>query len=246
MLLSFNDVLIMTAPVTMINEIISYMEMCRREGLSLQKGMNFAVGRRPYSIILLSRQPGAPYTDQFCDDGTTLIYEGHDVPKSTGNPRPKTVDQEQFLPSGNLTENGKFFNAAAEYKAGKSAPHKVKAYEKLKAGIWLYNGVFNLIDAWLDCSSDRKVFKFKLMLADEQDHEPGYVASQLEHNRLIPSQVKFSVWQRDNGKCVKCSASDNLHFDHIIPYSKGGSSLTPENIQLLCCRHNLQKRDTLD
>jgi 5-methylcytosine-specific restriction endonuclease McrA len=53
------------------------------------------------------------------------------------------------------------------------------------------------------------------------------------------------VWRRDRGRCTKCGATDNLHFDHIIPYSKGGSSLTPENIQLLCARHNLEKRDQL-
>jgi 5-methylcytosine-specific restriction endonuclease McrA len=47
------------------------------------------------------------------------------------------------------------------------------------------------------------------------------------------------------GKCVQCGSSDNLHFDHIIPFSLGGSSLVAENIQLLCARHNLQKRDRI-
>ncbi|MCK5258904.1 MAG: HNH endonuclease, partial [Thermoplasmatales archaeon] len=35
------------------------------------------------------------------------------------------------------------------------------------------------------------------------------------------------------------------HFDHIIPYSKGGSSLVADNIQLLCTKHNLEKRDKI-
>jgi 5-methylcytosine-specific restriction endonuclease McrA len=30
-------------------------------------------------------------------------------------------------------------------------------------------------------------------------------------------------------------------FDHILPLSKGGTSLKAENIQLLCARHNLSK-----
>ena len=45
--------------------------------------------------------------------------------------------------------------------------------------------------------------------------------------------------------CVECGSEDNLHFDHIIPFSKGGSSLVAENIQILCARHNLEKRDTI-
>jgi hypothetical protein len=38
---------------------------------------------------------------------------------------------------------------------------------------------------------------------------------------------------------------DNLHFDYIIPWLRGGSSLTAENVQLLCGRHNLAKRDRI-
>ena len=47
------------------------------------------------------------------------------------------------------------------------------------------------------------------------------------------------------GKCVVCGSTVNLHFDHIIPYSRGGSSLVAENIQLMCARHNLAKHDKI-
>jgi 5-methylcytosine-specific restriction endonuclease McrA len=36
-------------------------------------------------------------------------------------------------------------------------------------------------------------------------------------------------------------AADELHFDHVLPFSKGGTSLKVENVQLLCARHNLSK-----
>jgi 5-methylcytosine-specific restriction endonuclease McrA len=64
---------------------------------------------------------------------------------------------------------------------------------------------------------------------------------ELDHNRIIPSDVKLAVWKRDDGKCVQCDSRDNLHFDHILPFSKGGSSIVVENVQLLCARHNLRK-----
>jgi 5-methylcytosine-specific restriction endonuclease McrA len=63
--------------------------------------------------------------------------------------------------------------------------------------------------------------------------------------RVIPTAVKLEVWKRDGGKCVACGATDELHFDHDLPYALGGTSLTAANVQLLCARHNLEKRDSI-
>ncbi len=60
----------------------------------------------------------------------------------------------------------------------------------------------------------------------------------------IPETVRLLVWIRDGGKCVRCGSSLKLHFDHIIPVSKGGGS-TEHNIQILCERCNLQKSDRI-
>ncbi|HXK29464.1 MAG TPA: HNH endonuclease [Candidatus Binatia bacterium] len=53
------------------------------------------------------------------------------------------------------------------------------------------------------------------------------------------------MWKRDGGKCVACSATDELHFNHDVPWSKGGTSITEEDVQLLCARHNPQKHDQI-
>ena len=53
------------------------------------------------------------------------------------------------------------------------------------------------------------------------------------------------VWKRDGGKCVICGASNELHFDHDVPFSRGGTSIAAANVQLLCARHNLEKRDSI-
>jgi HNH endonuclease len=60
------------------------------------------------------------------------------------------------------------------------------------------------------------------------------------NSRHISQNVKATVWQRDHGKCVQCSATDYLEFDHVIPFSKGGVS-SVNNVQLLCRRCNLAK-----
>jgi 5-methylcytosine-specific restriction endonuclease McrA len=75
---------------------------------------------------------------------------------------------------------------------------------------------------------------------------PGAIRRELEQNRLIPTPVKLQVSKRDGGKCVECGSTDNLHFDHITPYSRGGSSLVAENIQLLRARHNRAKHDRIE
>ena len=220
--------------------------MCHAEGFSLQRGMNFRV-KDGLSIILMSLRVNAPYKDKEEDDGKILIYEGHDVPSNLAT-SPKTVDQPRYTPSGLLTQNGKFEEAALKFKAGKQAPELVKVYEKIRSGIWVYNGVFELIDSWIEESERRKVFKFKLRITpilDLREKQDLIKNLDLEHNRMIPTSVKLEVWKRDKGKCVQCGSTDNLHFDHILPFSKGGTSLKAENIQLLCARHNLQKRDKI-
>jgi len=63
-------------------------------------------------------------------------------------------------------------------------------------------------------------------------------------SRHIPQDVKLAVWQRDGGKCVQCSATSYLEYDHIIPFSRGGAS-TIGNVQLLCRRCNLEKSDRI-
>lgn len=118
-------------------------------------------------------------------------------------------------------------------------------YEKIRNGIWVYNGVFKLVDAWIAESRSRKVFKFKLEVGTDAYSGHRTEREILSSTRLIPSVLKLEVWRRDNGQCVVCGSKDNLHFDHIIPASKGGSSLLAANVQLLCARHNLEKRDKI-
>lgn len=225
-------------------EVISYRDMCQEEDASLQQGMNFGTGDRP-SIILMSRRPGAPYDDRIEEDGRVLIYEGHNMPKKQGGPDPKIVDQPERTPGGKLTQNGQFLQAATQHRDLGTPAERVRVYEKMRTGIWTFNGTFQLIDAWREESNGRLVFEFRLEVDADATPVIDSREPRLEQNRLIPSDVKLAVWKRDQGRCVECGSTDNLHFDHIIPYSRGGSSLVAENIQLMCARHNLAKHDKI-
>jgi hypothetical protein len=231
-------------------EILSHTEMCLAVGASLQRGMNYRLSAG-MTVILMSRRRGAPYDDQVSDDGHTLVYEGHDCSKSV-HPQPKQVDQPERNPGGSRTQNGLFAEAIRRFKELGEPAEKVMVFEKLRDGIWVYNGIFDLIDYVIDSSSGRRIFKFTLTVTssttdltppDSGHHRTGEF---VDDDRIIPSWVKLEVWKRDNGRCVKCGAEDHLHFDHIIPYSKGGSSKDPANIQILCLRHNLRKHDRID
>jgi len=60
------------------------------------------------------------------------------------------------------------------------------------------------------------------------------------HRRIIPQDVKIAVSARDGGRCRKCGSSEKLHFDHVIPVSRGGAN-SVANIQLLCGACNRAK-----
>ena len=229
----------------MESRILSYVEMCSREGVNLQAGMNFELGGH-YSVILMSVRANAPYRDAHLDDGSTIIYEGHDAPRVHPGADPKAIDQPARTHAGTLTQNGKFHKAASLAKDGQRRPELVRVYEKIRPGIWADNGLFQLLDSWIEHDGRRNVFKFRLAAIEDDSFalEPQCPSSQ--PRRLIPTHVKLEVWKRDGGKCVKCGATDDLHFDHIIPYSKGGTSLSADNIQLLCARHNIAKRDNIE
>jgi len=70
------------------------------------------------------------------------------------------------------------------------------------------------------------------------------IPSGCQSRSKIPSHVRIFVWQRDSGRCVECSSNENLEYDHIIPFAKGGSK-TERNLQLLCGNCNRLKSDNI-
>lgn len=216
--------------------------MCDSENVqTLQRGMNFRLNPS-YSVILMSQRLNAPYNDKIYTDGVTIEYEGHDISKISNSVNPKNIDQSNRLSSGKLTQNGLFIESIKKFQSdGKNKPELVKVYEKIMSGVWSMKGLFTLIDYKIVNDGNRKVFRFILRLSENQSIDSVAYNLKLSRTRLIPTEVKKEVWKRDGGACVLCGETNNLHFDHDLPFSKGGTSLSVNNVRLLCIKHNLAK-----
>lgn len=69
-----------------------------------------------------------------------------------------------------------------------------------------------------------------------------------KHSRSIPRDVMLKVVRRDGQICQECNEpvrDDEVEFDHIIPFSKGGRS-TVENLRLIHKGCNRKKSASLD
>jgi len=69
-------------------------------------------------------------------------------------------------------------------------------------------------------------------------------AQKSDNPRTIPAHVQRAVWQRDRGQCAfvspdghRCSAREELEFDHVDPVARGGQATT-SGVRLLCRAHN--------
>jgi 5-methylcytosine-specific restriction endonuclease McrA len=62
-------------------------------------------------------------------------------------------------------------------------------------------------------------------------------------SRYISATTKKIVFTRDGGVCQCCGSSNSLEYDHITPFSCGGSS-DASNIQLLCMSCNRSKSNS--
>ncbi|MBL4577671.1 MAG: HNH endonuclease [Flavobacteriales bacterium] len=84
----------------------------------------------------------------------------------------------------------------------------------------------------------------KLIDLDTVYPAPEEISQREVAGRTISQTVKDLVWNRDGRKCVSCGSNEKLEFDHIIPFSKGGSN-TYRNVQLLCEHCNRSKSDKI-
>ena len=80
--------------------------------------------------------------------------------------------------------------------------------------------------------------------------DSGAITADSRKSRDPSLRTRFRVLKRDNFTCRACGASPalhsglELHVDHIVPWSVGGSTVD-ENLQTLCSPCNLGKSNVL-
>jgi 5-methylcytosine-specific restriction endonuclease McrA len=132
-------------------------------------------------------------------------------------------------------------------------PFEMRIDENQSYKYWCYNETIwkeneNYTSDDVKLLVDDKLEKKRLRLekagkAKERRENPE-IKEDDSRSRRISQEVKDKVWNRDGGKCVECGSNENLEFDHIIPFSKGGAN-TYRNIQLLCESCNRSKSDNI-
>ncbi len=200
--------------------IISGNELIAREGVNLQKGMNFRDTGGLLAVFLVLSREGV-FQDEWSEDTETYVFQGHD---STTTENGKLRDQIAMYQDGRVTDNGKFYKAAIGYKDGaQREPMQIQMYEKLDPGVWYDKGIFNLIDARHVEEAGRKVFKFHLRPADASDRSSW---DQYRAERFLPVAAKVAAWTGAGGRCEKCGSESELHFVG-----------TPPTVHLYCKAH---------
>lgn len=116
-----------------------------------------------------------------------------------------------------------------------------KALSSISSGTYLRH-----YKTWYDALE-----KFMQYISNEENNETEVIElankSTINHKtKRDPSdRLKVQVLMRDGNRCricgVTCSEGlHNIHFDHIIPWSKGGETVL-ENLQVLCSACNEAK-----
>lgn len=93
-----------------------------------------------------------------------------------------------------------------------------------------------------DAAAFAEIFAAGLIKADGEmsvlDFGFGFSRRRVSRWEVLRSQV----FERDGWRCVYCGSGENLHCDHVIPASRGGSSEIG-NLATACRPCNLSKHD---
>lgn len=118
---------------------------------------------------------------------------------------------------------------------------KYSTYQyEAKFGTWI-----KALEAFIEFINSNSYFEKEVPSEGEDLENKSEKEIVFKHKtKRNPSErLKVQVLMRDGNKCRLCGITvtgNDIHFDHIFPWSKGGET-TLENLQILCKPHNLAK-----
>jgi len=131
-----------------------------------------------------------------------------------------------------------------------------RTYDNAKAHFKLLYKIVSQIcdesyeDLMLDLSDELEVFaEFVAQRDPEMEQHVVTLWTEFRDSKYTPrtpsQKLKVRVYESCGYACTRCGSKDNLHIDHVVPYSKGGKTIF-ENLTVLCGRCNLSKKDSLN
>lgn len=99
------------------------------------------------------------------------------------------------------------------------------------------------LEAFVDFINSDEIQEQEKEESETTQNNPDKEIIKHKTKRNISERLKVQVLMKDGNKCKLCGITitgENIHFDHIKPWSKGGETVL-ENLQVLCAKHNLAK-----
>ena len=95
----------------------------------------------------------------------------------------------------------------------------------------------------LDDEQNQEIEKIEIEENTSEKSQEDEIIFKHKTKRTPSERLKVQVLMRDGNKCRLCGITvtgKDIHFDHILAWSKGGETVL-ENLQILCAPHNLAK-----
>lgn len=133
------------------------------------------------------------------------------------------------------------------------SPYAPPAFKKHDCFIWFYNKTnsFYFTDMVFDSHVFNIIYDTGFIKADGAYRYDGAKMQRFSHvdykepkRKPISAKVRGYLLSLYNYTCAYCDSGKLLQIDHIYPFSKGGTN-DIDNLQVLCRKCNLTKRDSV-
>lgn len=151
-----------------------------------------------------------------------------------------------FDPYGQKFEEWRFLYS----KSPKQAANLLKIWDELQDA---YNEIeTELLPSNIPCSrcgstadiieinNERTAGKYECLFCNKTTIHRSHQNPAKRRREAITESVRVAIMSRAGQCCEICGSDQNLHIDHVVPFSKGGSN-DMKNLQLLCRDCNLRK-----